>query len=111
MQKIQDRNCELGVLVAANGVTGNADDRKSAYWAATCALNQGIEILLLRREDLIAVRSGDDVVLLLHERRRLLKSTTTFPDPRRALRNSPAMARHPGQLTFDTLSPDQLELF
>jgi hypothetical protein len=34
-RKIQDRNCELGVLVAASGVSGNADARKIAYWWPT----------------------------------------------------------------------------
>ncbi|WP_433754526.1 restriction endonuclease [Nocardia sp. CA-135398] len=86
--KIQDRNCKLGVLVAANGVSGGkSSERRSAYHAATCALNQKIEILLLTRDDLTELRSSADVVNLLHDRRMELKSTTTFPYPRRPPRN------------------------
>ncbi|MEU5763952.1 restriction endonuclease [Nocardia sp. NPDC047648] len=95
--KIQDRNCDLGVLLAANGVTGNAVDRRAAYHAATCALNQQIEILLLTRDDLAALRSSADVVRLLHERRRQLKSSTTFPDLQRP-RHAPSLALDAGQL-------------
>lgn len=105
--KIQDRNCDLGVLVAANGVTGSAVERRAAYHAATCALNQRIEILLLTRDDLTSLRSSADVVRLLHDRRRQLKSSTTFPDPRRAPRKASPLALDREQLALDTVLPDQ----
>ncbi|WP_280215851.1 restriction endonuclease [Nocardia cyriacigeorgica] len=112
--KIQDRNCELGVLVAAKGVTGNASTRHAAYQAATSALNQGIEILLLTRDDLASVRTGSDVVHLLHASRRQLKCTTTFPDPARACGGLRLPGSGEAQLSPDAPledTPTQLELF
>lgn len=112
--KIQDRSCKLGVLVAANGVTGSSHDRRNARQAATSALNQGIEIILITREDLEAIETAADAVRLLEDRRFDLKATTTFPDSRRtsaAGRSGRGPARSTWTSPRSGTTPPQLFLF
>jgi hypothetical protein len=66
--KIRHRGCTLGVLVAANGVTGDPHEKTAAYQAAANALVEKTRILLLTTSDLQRLRSSKDIVALLHRR-------------------------------------------
>lgn len=76
--KIRHRGCTLGVLVAANGVTGDPHEQTAAYQAAANALLEKTRILLLTTSDLQTLRSGKDIVVLLHRRLLDLVAAGTF---------------------------------
>ncbi|WP_157978844.1 MULTISPECIES: restriction endonuclease [Nocardia] len=76
--KIRHRGCSLGVLVAANGVTGNPHEQTRAYHSAALALNEQTRILLLTTDDLTSLTSSKDVVSLLHRRLLDLVAAGTF---------------------------------
>ncbi|MGV9972857.1 restriction endonuclease [Nocardia beijingensis] len=76
--KLRHRSCKLGILIAANGVTGNPYEKTAAYQAASNALQEKIRILLLTTDDLCSVRSHQDVVNLIHRRLLDLIAAGTF---------------------------------
>lgn len=76
--KVRHRGCTLGVLVAANGVTGDRYERTAAYQSAALALTEGTKILLVTTADLHLVTSAKDVVELLHRRLLDLVAAGTF---------------------------------
>lgn len=79
--KIRHRGCELGVLVAAHGVTGDSYERLAAYQAAANALQEKVRLLLLTTDDLTNLGSSEDVVSLLHGRLLGLIAAGTFVIP------------------------------
>ncbi|WP_170191978.1 restriction endonuclease [Saccharothrix syringae] len=76
--KIRHRGCTLGVLVAANGVTGDPHQRTAAYQSAALALAEKTRILLLTTDDLHGLTCARDVVVLLHRRLLDLVAAGTF---------------------------------
>ncbi|MBF6150205.1 restriction endonuclease [Nocardia nova] len=76
--KIRHRGCALGVLVAANGVTGDPHEKTAAYQSAASALQENTRILLVTTDDLMALTSSKDVVVLLHKRLLDLIAAGTF---------------------------------
>lgn len=67
---LRDKGRSSGVLVAISGVAGNKKFARAGFYHMTVALTQGVNILLVTREDLLSLTSGADLVMLL--RRRLL---------------------------------------
>lgn len=76
--KIRHRGCTLGVLVAANGVTGDPHERTAAYQSAALALVEQTRILLLTTADLSALTGSKDIVTILHRRLLDLVAAGTF---------------------------------
>jgi hypothetical protein len=76
--KIRHRGCSLGVLVAANGVTGDPHEGTAAYQSAALALVEHTRILLLTTTDLGTLASSSDVVTILHRRLLDLIAAGTF---------------------------------
>lgn len=76
--KIRHRGCTLGILVAANGVTGNPYEKTAAYQSAALALVERTRMLLLTTADLNTLASSQDVVRLLHRRLLDLVAAGTF---------------------------------
>ncbi|WP_149824696.1 restriction endonuclease [Streptomyces tailanensis] len=76
--KIRHRGCTLGILVAANGVTGNPYEQTAAYQSAALALVERTRMLLLTTADLSAIACSRDVVGLLHRRLLDLVAAGTF---------------------------------
>jgi hypothetical protein len=65
---VVDRGCSLGILAAANGVTGHQEHRSRAHAIGSAALVRGIRILLVTDEDLRELEKPADIVTLLHQR-------------------------------------------
>ena len=64
--KVRSARQEVGILVAANGVTGDTADQTCANDEIRMAFDQdGIKILVLTRAEIEALRSIRDIVLLL----------------------------------------------
>jgi len=61
--KLKHRACAHGVLVAANGITGNQQDRTAAHDAVRMALaTEGISIIVVTRAEIEAWNSAADIV-------------------------------------------------
>jgi hypothetical protein len=75
MNILAGRGIELGVLVAANGITGNRDDLTNAHALGFHGSPRGIKVVVITTDDIISLQSVDDFVELLH--RRYLRSFAT----------------------------------
>lgn len=65
IMKVWGRGQRFGILVAVNGITGNAHDLNRAHQLISRALSQGTSILVITRSDILALRDSDDLVRLL----------------------------------------------
>lgn len=75
---VADRGCSLGVLAAANGITGHQEHRDRAFAIGSNALIRGIRILVITSDDLRALTHPDDLVKLLHKRNNQLTANATI---------------------------------
>lgn len=66
--KLRRSNQELGVLVAANGVTGTQAGLTAAHFEAATALAEGQQILILGLSELGWMKSGEQLAELLIEK-------------------------------------------
>jgi hypothetical protein len=67
--KLRRRNRRVGVFVAAVGITGDPDQKTAAVDQIGQALQDGQEVVVLVREELEAVSSGERLAKLLHQKR------------------------------------------
>jgi hypothetical protein len=66
--RIRSRGCEVGILVAASGVTGRAAGPTAAQFVSAMHLaRDGIRILVVTLQDLQRLRSPQDFVVLLQD--------------------------------------------
>jgi hypothetical protein len=65
---VADRGCSLGILAAANGITGHQEHRSRSHAIGAAALVRGIRILLITDDDLGKLEKPGDLVTLLHRR-------------------------------------------
>ncbi|WP_280474564.1 restriction endonuclease [Nocardia asiatica] len=65
---LRSRRVETGILIAANGVTGDFTDLTYAHSLAIAALNDGINILVVTTEDLEKLTCTNDFVQLILRR-------------------------------------------
>lgn len=64
--KLKHRACAYGILVAAHGITGNAQDRTAAHDAIRMALaTEGISIVVITRAEIEAWTNAVDIIDLI----------------------------------------------
>jgi hypothetical protein len=68
MNILAGRGVELGVLVAASGITGNRDNLTSAHALGLHGSPWAIKVVVITAEDIASLQSADDFVELLHWR-------------------------------------------
>ena len=73
--RVQQRGCSCGILVAMNGVTGDATDLTNSRFQIASALKDQVRILVIKREDIEKLNTPDDFVCLL--RRKVLELVAT----------------------------------
>jgi hypothetical protein len=78
IDKLRDRHIELGILVAANGVTGDPATLRAAHHKAASAQTSGFRILLITMKDLLRLRTSDEFTTLLVKRMLGLAASGTF---------------------------------
>ncbi len=62
--KLRSRAQSVGILIAANGITGNPAFKADAYSVVTNALAQQRRLIVLTRAEIEAMADTDDLVLL-----------------------------------------------
>lgn len=75
MNILAGRGIELGVLVAANGITGDRNDLTNAHALGLHGSPRKIKIVVITTKDIASLQSVGDFVELLH--RRYLRSFAT----------------------------------
>jgi hypothetical protein len=65
IMKVWGRGQDFGILVAANGITGNAFDLNRSHQLIARALSHGIRIIVITRPEILSITHSDDLVRLL----------------------------------------------
>jgi hypothetical protein len=76
--KLQRRGRSLGILVAAHGITGDAEHLTAAHSVLSAALGKGLEIVVVTRREIEAFTDTGDVVRLLKQKRAQLVVSGTI---------------------------------
>ncbi len=66
--KLRNRGLDFGVLIAANGITGEAEDLTAAHSIVAAALRERRRLVVLRREELLALTDSAELVRLIKEK-------------------------------------------
>jgi hypothetical protein len=66
--KLRNRGLNFGLLVAARGITGNADDLTAAHSIVAASLREGRRLVLLRTDELLALGGVARLVVLVKEK-------------------------------------------
>jgi len=77
VDKLRERGCHAGILVAANGITGDARSLTAARRHIARALEDDTQILVLTLQELEGVRSTAQLVRLLLDKWMRLNSFLT----------------------------------
>jgi hypothetical protein len=75
--KLQDRMCEVGILIAASGVTGDPRDLSNAHERIATYLVRGIRIIVLTRKEIAGMVSSGAFIKLLKVKLTLLTASRT----------------------------------
>lgn len=65
VSRLRQRGCICGILIAMNGVTGNAEELTAAKFEIATALKEKIRVIVLKRQELEVLRTPADFVDLL----------------------------------------------
>jgi hypothetical protein len=65
--KLEESYVAAGILVAANGITGDAADRTSAYQRIAMAQQRGRRVVVITMEQIKTVHTTDDFAALLRD--------------------------------------------
>ena len=68
VQKLRDRNRKFGIIVARNGITGDANKRTKAYHEVANALRDGIEVIIITKKELENITNTDQLVELIRKK-------------------------------------------
>jgi hypothetical protein len=66
--RLAQRGCVYGILVAARGITGEAQSLTAAHYELSTAQSKGIRILIITRQELENMVSTDRFIHLLKEK-------------------------------------------
>ncbi len=65
ISKIRRRRLDFGILVAAAGISGNVNKRTGAHDVVSGALQEGIRVIVLTRDELLTLTSSEELVQLI----------------------------------------------
>jgi hypothetical protein len=77
IDRLRERACDFGVLVAAHGITGNAMQLTAAQNHISRALESGTHVLVVTREELARLGTVEDIVELFKKKLLMLKAFRT----------------------------------
>lgn len=66
--KLRNRGLGFGVLVAANGITGDVEDLTAAHSIVAAALKEARRLIVIRRDELLGLMDSMQLVKLMKER-------------------------------------------
>lgn len=78
INKLANRYVQLGILVAANGITGDLQSLRAAQHTVATAQGRGHRVLVMTLDDLCSVKNSEQLVGLLVDRLLELVASTAF---------------------------------
>ena len=75
--RLGHRGLTLGILIAANGITGNAVELTDSHFQIANALQRGIRLIVITRQEIEDLRSVSDLVTLIKSKLLLLAVSGT----------------------------------
>jgi hypothetical protein len=66
--KLRNRGLNFGVLVAANGITGDAADITAAHSIVAAALREGRRLVVIKSDELLALTDSPELVRLVKKK-------------------------------------------
>lgn len=66
--KLRSRGLSFGVLMAANGITGDASDITAAHSIVAAALREGRRLVVIRSDELLTLTDASQLVRLVKEK-------------------------------------------
>lgn len=67
-ERLSHRCCEYGILIAKNGITGNAAELTCSYSIIAAALLQKTRIIVITLDELLRIQDTEGIVVLLKEK-------------------------------------------
>jgi hypothetical protein len=78
--KIENRALDFGILIAASGITGRANDSRQAHQIASMALARGVRLVVITRTEIEALRTSEELVTKIKKKLcQLVVSGTVWP--------------------------------
>ncbi|MGG3926526.1 restriction endonuclease [Metabacillus fastidiosus] len=71
-KKLENHGQNFGILIAANGITGNSVDKNRAHQIIRDALKQKREIIVITRQEIERLTSTNQIVHMIKEKKCLL---------------------------------------
>jgi hypothetical protein len=68
LKKLENRGLDFGILLALNGVTGNAQDWSRAHYEIAVALPKRIRLVVVTRTEIEALTTTEDLVTLIRRK-------------------------------------------
>jgi len=79
VNRLRQRGCDHGILIATNGITGVAEDLTRAHFEIATALTSGVRVVVIRLDELTPLTTSDEIVTLLKKKLcQLVVSGTNF---------------------------------
>lgn len=79
VNRLEQRGCDHGILIAKNGITGVAEDLTRAHFEIATALTKGIRVLVITLDELTQLNTSEEIVALLKKKLcQLVVSGTNF---------------------------------
>src|SRR5205807_7832199 len=75
LTKLRNRSLDFGILIAANGITGNAADQKQAHDIISKELARGIRMIVLTRAEIELLQTSEELVTMV--KRKLCELTVS----------------------------------
>lgn len=63
--KLRNRGLDIGVLVAVNGITGDAEDLSAAHFTVASALKERRKLIVIRQDEIKAMADTSDLCTLI----------------------------------------------
>jgi len=65
--KLRNRGLDFGILICANGVTGNGTERNAAHDTVAAALREKRKLIVITTDAIVAMNNTDQLVILIKE--------------------------------------------
>ncbi|WP_145050756.1 restriction endonuclease [Paenibacillus xylanexedens] len=67
-EKLESRGLDFGILIAANGITGNPHEINRAHSVVARHLSNGRRIIVIKRSEIETLVSTDDLITIIKEK-------------------------------------------
>lgn len=66
--KLRNKSLDFGIIIASNGITGSPENSTRAHFEIPIALSDGIRIIIINLEEILALRNTRDLIQLIKQK-------------------------------------------